>query len=64
MIMGRDMTQHNGPFLHIVFQEMVSHFYVFGSGVKHWVFRSAYGTGAITKKWDMGALLTKVSQSV
>jgi hypothetical protein len=41
------MTQHNGPFLHIVSQEMVSHFYVFGSGVKHWVFRYAYGTGGI-----------------
>jgi hypothetical protein len=37
---------------------------VFGSGVKHWVFGYAYGTGAITKKWDLGALLTKVSQSV
>jgi hypothetical protein len=44
------MAQHNGPFLHIVSQEMVSHFYVFGSGVKHWVFRYAYGTSAITKK--------------
>jgi hypothetical protein len=43
---------------------MIPHFYVFGSGVKHWVFGYAYGTGAITKKWDLGALLTKVSQSV
>jgi hypothetical protein len=58
------MTQHNDPFLHIVSQEMVSHFYVFGSGMKHWVCRYAYGTGAITKKWDLVALLTKVSQSV
>jgi hypothetical protein len=58
------MAQHNGPFLHIVSQEMVFHFYVFGSGVKHWVFRQAYSTGAITKKWDLGALLTNVSQSV
>jgi hypothetical protein len=64
LTLGRDMTQHNGPFLHIVSQEMVSHFYVFGSGVKHWVFRYTYGTGAITKKWDLGALLTKVSQGV
>jgi hypothetical protein len=64
LILGRDMTQHNGPFLHIVSQEMVPHFYVFGSGVKRWVFCYAYGTGAITKKWDLGALLTKVSQSV
>jgi hypothetical protein len=64
LILGRDMAQHNGPFLHIVFQEMVPHFYVFGFGMKHWVFRYAYGTGAITKKWDLGALHTKVSQSV
>jgi hypothetical protein len=28
------------------------------------VFCYAYGTGAITKKWDLGALLTKVSQGV
>jgi hypothetical protein len=58
------MAQHNGPFLHIVPQEMIPHFYVFGFGVKHWSFSYAYGTGAITKKWDLGALLTKVSQSV
>jgi hypothetical protein len=43
---------------------MIPHFYVFGSGMKHWFFRYAYGTGAITKKWDLGALLTKVSQGV
>jgi hypothetical protein len=64
LILGRDMAQHNGPFLHIVSQEMVPHFYMFGSGLKHRVFRYAYGTGAITKKWDLGALLTKVSQCV
>jgi hypothetical protein len=58
------MTQYNGSFFHIVPQEMIPHFYVFGSGVKHWVFGYAYGAGAITKKWDLGALLTKVSQSV
>jgi hypothetical protein len=28
--------------------------------MKRWVFRYAYGTSAITKKWDLGALLTKV----
>jgi hypothetical protein len=43
---------------------MIPHLYVFGSGMEHWVFSYAYGTGAITKKWDLGALLTKVSQSV
>jgi hypothetical protein len=58
------MTQHNGPFLHIVSQEMITHFCVFGSGMKHWVLSYAYGTGAITKKWDLGALITKVSQGV
>jgi hypothetical protein len=58
------MAQHNGPFLHIVSQEMVPHFYVYGSGMKHMVFRYTYGTGAITKKLDLDALLTKVSQSV
>jgi hypothetical protein len=35
LILGRDMTQHNGSFFHIVPQEMTPHFYVFGSGVKH-----------------------------
>jgi hypothetical protein len=44
--------------------QQVPHFYVFGSEMKHWIFRYAYGTGAITKKWDLGALLTKVSQRV
>jgi hypothetical protein len=58
------MAEHNGSFFHIVPQEMIPHFYVFGSGVKHLVFGYAYGTGAITEKWDLGALLTKVSQSV
>jgi hypothetical protein len=58
------MTQHNGSFFHIVPQEMTPHFYVFGSGMKHRVFSYAYGTGAITKKRDLGALLTEVSQSV
>jgi hypothetical protein len=43
---------------------MIPNFYVFGSGMKYFVFRYTYGTGAITKKWDLGALLTKVSQSV
>jgi hypothetical protein len=50
LILGRDMAQYNGPFLHIVSQEMIPHLYVFSSGMKHWVFRYAYGIGAITKK--------------
>jgi hypothetical protein len=32
------MTQHNGPFLHIVSQEVIPHFYVLGSVMKHWFF--------------------------
>jgi hypothetical protein len=43
---------------------MVSHFYVFGFGMEHWVLCSTYGTGAITLEWDMGILLTKVTHGV
>jgi hypothetical protein len=32
--------------------------------VKHWVLCNTYGTGAITLKWDMGKLLTKVTHGV
>jgi hypothetical protein len=28
--------------------------------MEHWVLCNTYGTGAITLKWDMGILLTKV----
>jgi hypothetical protein len=35
LILGRGMAQHNGSLFHIVPQEMIPHFYVFGSGVKH-----------------------------
>jgi hypothetical protein len=34
--------------LNIVSQEVVPHFYVFGSGVKHMVFGNTNGTCAIT----------------
>jgi hypothetical protein len=43
---------------------MIPHFYVFGFGMKHWVLCNVYGTGAITLKWDMGILLTKVTHGV
>ena len=49
LVLGGDMAQNNLPFLHIVSQEMVSHFDVFGSRVENWVFGHAYGTSAVTK---------------
>jgi hypothetical protein len=54
------MDQSYLSFLYIVSQEIIPHFYVFGFGMEHWVFYNAYGTRAITLKWDMGILLTKV----
>jgi hypothetical protein len=50
--------------LNIVSQEVVPHFYVFGSGVKHRVFGNTNGTRAITQERYMGTLLTKVTQRV
>jgi hypothetical protein len=50
--------------LNIVSQEMVPHFYVFGSGAKHWIFGNTNGTHAITHERYMGTLLTKITQSV
>jgi hypothetical protein len=58
------MDQSYLPFLYVVSREMISHFYVFGFGMEHWVLCNAYGTGAITLKWDMGMLLTKVTVGV
>jgi hypothetical protein len=49
--------------LNIVSQEVVPHFYVFGS-VKHGVFGNTNGTRAITHERYMGTLLTKVTQRV
>jgi hypothetical protein len=40
------------------------HFFVLGFGMEHWVLCNAYGIGAITMKWNMGILLTKVSHGV
>jgi hypothetical protein len=58
------MDQSYLLFLYIVFQKMVSHFYVLGFGMDHWVLCSAYGTCAITLKWDMSMLVTKVTHGV
>jgi hypothetical protein len=58
------MDQSYLLFLNIVSQKMIPHFYVLGFGMKHWVLGNAYGTGAVTLKWDMGILLTKVTHGV
>jgi hypothetical protein len=58
------MDQGYLPFLYVVSQKMISHFYVLDFGMEHWVLCNAYGTGAITLKWDMGILLTKVTHGV
>jgi hypothetical protein len=50
--------------LNIVSQEVVSHFYVFGSGVKHEIFGNTNGTCAVTHERYMGILFTKVTQCV
>jgi hypothetical protein len=50
--------------LNIVSQKVVSHFYMFGSGVKHRVFGNTNGTRGITNERYMGTLLTKVTQRV
>jgi hypothetical protein len=36
----------------MVSQEVGSHFYVFYSPMKNWIFGLAYGTGAISHKWN------------
>jgi hypothetical protein len=58
------MDQSYLPFIYVVSQEMISHFYMLGFGMKHWVFCNTYGTDAITLKWNMGILLTKVTHGV
>jgi hypothetical protein len=59
-----NMDQSYLPFLYIVSQKMIPHFYVLGFGMKHWVLCNAYGTDAVTLKWDMSILLTKVTHGV
>jgi predicted CxxxxCH...CXXCH cytochrome family protein len=58
------MDQGYFSFLYVVSQKMIPHFYVLGFGMEHWVLRNTYGTSAITLKWNMGILLTKVTHGV
>jgi hypothetical protein len=58
------MDQRDFPFLYVVSQEMIPHFYVLGFGVKNRVLCNTYGTSAVTLKWDMGILFTKVAHGV
>jgi hypothetical protein len=62
--MCRYMDQLDFSFLYVVSQKMIPHFYVFVFGLKHWVLCNTYGTSAVTLKWDMGILLTKVTHGV
>jgi hypothetical protein len=55
------MNQSYLPFLYVLSQVMIPHFYVLDFGVKNWVLCYTYGTGVVTLKWDMGILLTKVT---
>jgi hypothetical protein len=52
------MDQSYLPFLYVVSQKMIPHFYVFGFGMEHWVLYNTYGTGVVKFKWNMGILLT------
>jgi hypothetical protein len=58
------MDQGYLPFLYVVSQKMILHFYVIGFGMKHWVLCNTYDTGAVKLKWNMGILLTKVTHGV
>jgi hypothetical protein len=58
------MDQSYLPFLYVVSQKMIPHFYVLGFGMKNWVLCYTYGTGTVTLKWNMGILLTKVTHGV
>jgi hypothetical protein len=58
------MDQSYLPFLYVVSQKMISHFYVLGFGMEHWVFCNTYGIGVVTLKWNMGIHLTKVTHGV
>jgi hypothetical protein len=58
------MDQGYLPFLYVVSQKMIPHFYVLGFGMDHWILCNTYGIGAVTLKWDKGILLTKVTHGV
>jgi hypothetical protein len=50
LVMCGYMDQSYLPFLYVVCQKVISHFYVLGFGMEHWGFCNTYGTGAITLK--------------
>jgi hypothetical protein len=52
------MDQSYLSFLYVVSQKMITHFYVLGFGMEHWILCNTYGIDALTLKWDMGILLT------
>jgi hypothetical protein len=58
------MDEIDVSLLNLVSQKVVSHHYVFGSGVKHGNFGNTNGTRAITHKSYMRTLLTKITQRV
>jgi hypothetical protein len=58
------MDQSYLPFLYVVSQKTIPHFYVLGFGMEQWVLCNTYGTGVVTLKWNMGILLTKVTHGV
>jgi hypothetical protein len=58
------MDQGYLPFLYVVSQKMIPHFYALGFGMEHWVLCNTYGTSAVTLKWDMGILLTEITHGV
>jgi hypothetical protein len=58
------MDQSYLSFLYVVSQKIIPHFYVLGFGMEQWVLCNTYGTGAITLKWYMGILLTKVTHGI
>jgi hypothetical protein len=43
---------------------MIPHFYLLGFGMKNWDLCYTYGTSAVTLKWNMGILLTKVTHGL
>jgi hypothetical protein len=46
------MDQSYLPFLYVVSQKKIPHFYVLGFGMEHWVLCNTYGIGAVTLKWN------------
>jgi hypothetical protein len=61
---GFPTTARSSAFMCLIEKSVNTHFYVFGSGVKHGVFGNTNGTRAITHERYMGTLLTKVTQHI